>query len=109
MYPETGQEYERPVGTFDKRDDDRQSNDDQKGDPLRHLQFRGFLSATELHREHRDLADQKVAQNKCQNRNENRSLAQCARKQSGLTVTKVANEPQIIAAAGVGSPMKLSC
>ena len=34
---------------------------------------------------------------------------QCARKQSGLTVTKVANEPQIIAAAGVGSPMKLSC
>lgn len=46
---ETGQEYERPVGTFDKRDDDRQSNDDQKGDPLRHLQFRGFLSATELH------------------------------------------------------------
>ena len=34
---------------------------------------------------------------------------QCARKQSGLSVTNVAYEPQIIAAAGVGSPMKLSC
>lgn len=34
---------------------------------------------------------------------------QCAGKLSGLTVTRVASEPQIIAAAGVGNPMKLSC